>query len=1185
MASFIKKKKPEKTAEKSDDGPKARTGKPTLKHPPLQAGQIVAVPNILCPLTFSSQGLSCDIKYDPAEKSYRITLNSKGKVVSDEVVDPTDRKKKAVTDFVFKGLLGIHVHPVGMLLTLDHEEDLSGKIRRNQPPGEIVSLEFPPGVEDQSARRKTTVDLQECTDDKPLFIYPNHGKYHMLVKPLANEEGQWGLHLSNPKGYVREDSPVVAILKSNADVLIDRLFFTSRTSGDGGIDARNWNKAIPDPVIMHLGVSEDLQLTIEDMYSSSGVTVLLEDDPISLGIPGLATKERDDAFQKQFADVLLAIKAEAMSEGGERVIEHDLAAERKRVIGEASVAIQKRNDDGISKLALELAIKEVLAPFYSDGGGDLVTHETIALLNAITGEIIGWLEADTSRALAVSAVEKAIDLSADSLPWEGIGEVMSLELPDVQANTSGGQNALFGELVTLSRKYLTSKIFVKQIRQLSKDLKASNDPEAQQDYIRQFDTLVHEMVTGTFERTLVCIAVQGYLIQTEAERRQALEYDLKQIGSIEITKNDINTIMKRYDSYEQFMARAFDDRLARSLDTLINDFQHGSNSEEESSISTSAFVTYLIALRNSGGKISASGDTASPSVSSLQGIPDAIPDISVALPDPGEPVAFVRVIHREGELLESEFNLAPRSDNVPEGVPNGLWYGFQDLAKFIVKYHLQGDISRTKDPNQAKALILSFSKIILQKVANFYRDLNNLPTSDEWGDVGEVIGKSTGMLAVVNGPNPEDEVLDIHNRPSYVSEAPLNIRHELRGVIAELEREGTVDMGIYQFKKKMRSFALTGSGKGGLVLLPIKMLAKGGMLLIRSKFNDEVFEKAIRLVKEDENSVGGVDDPFGLQVKKSVKQLSKRAIYKLIQTMAFFKQFSVYEKTKISDFDANFPIFHKGDVILREESEDIAFFIVIKGHVRALKDGSDLTKYGPGDMFGEMAFLTNRPQSRTVEALTNVLILRVDQDMFSQLGPESREKFKFHIINRQVRRLAETTTIMQQKIQSDNDSTKFVKARPPAHTNLDGEVAKIDRNDAIEKVDNLSFFDKFSVFEKRRMIAFFTSFRTYKDNSEIIREGMNDTSFFILISGEVQVIKGDAVIVEFSPGEFFGEMAFLINEARTTSVRSKGEVLALRMDPKLTEKLGPEIREKIQDQFIAKLTHRLTVTIDMLNKA
>ncbi len=434
--------------------------------------------------------------------------------------------------------------------------------------------------------------------------------------------------------------------------------------------------------------------------------------------------------------------------------------------------------------------------------------------------------------------------------------------------------------------------------------------------------------------------------------------------------------------------------------------------------------------------------------------------------------------------------------------------------------------------------------------------------------------------------NRQDELLDLHNRRDTTTVEAMDLRAELRTIIVNLEREGTVDMGIYRFKQRMRSLAMTGgSGKGSLVLLPIKMLAKGGVLMMRAKYNEENFEKAIRLIEQDVNSVGD-DDPFGLQVKKTVKKLSKKAIYELVHNLSFFKTFSNYEKTKISEFDDSFTIYRKGDVILREDSNDIAFFIVIKGHVRALEGGSKFTKHASGAMFGEMAFLTDKPQSMTVEALTNVLILRVDKEMFSQLGPESREKFKYHIIDRQVRNLAAMTRRMQQKLHDDDrPAAANAQAAPPEHTDLDGEVANIEREEAIAMVDGLSFFDKFSVFEKRRMIAFFTSFRTYKPNSEIIREGDTDTSFFILINGEVQVVKGDSVIVNLGHGEVFGEMAYLINEPRTTSVRSQGEVLAMRLDPKLTDKLGPEIREKIKDKFIAKLTDRMVTTMDMMMKA
>ncbi|MBF0454534.1 MAG: cyclic nucleotide-binding domain-containing protein [Magnetococcales bacterium] len=1198
MATFINKLKPGKKEVKTAGAEVAAGGNLSQTHPKLEPKQVVALPNVLTPIQISSQGLSCDITYQSDPSSYRVVLKSNKKMVSDEQITPTDRKKKAVTDFMFKGLIGIHFHPSGMLLALDQEENFRGEARTNQPPAVILSAPYPAGEEGVNSQRFANLDLTLCSEENPLLIAPNHGKFHMLVKPVKGESNQWGLYLSNPKGYIREDSPPVLFLEPSKSVIIDRQFFTSRaSSGDGGIDARNWNKAIIDPVMVRLVVDEASQLMVEDMFTVSGLTLLLEDGkPIALGAAGIRSAQQDAAHKKQFADMLLAVRKETQDEGNERGMEHALLKDRKRVLAEVRKEIKKVNQDGVSKLALELAVKEVLAPFYGGAGGSdsamTVSHQTVSLLNAVSGEIVGWIEADTSRALAVSAVEKAIEQSAPLLPRDGLEEVMSLELPSVQANTLGGNNSLFGSLVSNAKKNLTGKKFVRDIRQISKDLQACEDKEQQQQIVQKLDALVRKMVHGVFEKTLVSIAVKGHLIQTEKERREAMGYELKQVIEAPLTSHELENVLKRYDSYALFMDRSFDDRLERPLDALIQDFQHGANDDQERSVSSKPYLTYLIALRASGGKISAKSDN-TPAVSSLQSLPDAIPDISVLQPDPAEPRALVRIIHREGVLLESSFNLAPRPLHVPDEVPNGLWFAVEDLSKFIMGYYLTGESAQAKDRRQSQAIIIALTTQILLKIANFFRDYHKMPTSDEWEGIAEVIGRSNLLLETVIGANPEDEFLEMHKRPGHLSEDPLNIKHELRRIIVELEKDGIVDLGSYRFKQRVRSFAVSGAGEGSRVLLPIKMLAKGGVFLIRSKYNDVTFEKSVRLNQDDDEGVTSVlmksphEDDFTLQTKKVVtKRLSKAALYKLVHAMPFFSQFSIYEKTKISEYDTSFKLYHKGDIVLRQESQDIAFFVVIKGHVRALKRGSDLTKYGPGEMFGEMAFLTNRPQVMTVETLTNVLVLRVDQEMFAQLGPESREKFKNHIIDRQVRSLAEATNSMQTKSQNWGDEApKSTTVKPPSHTNIEGEVAKIEREKAVEMIDNLTFFDQFSTFEKRRIIAFFTSFRSYKPNGEIIREGMTDNSFFILIEGEVQVIKGEStIIVSFGPGEFFGEMAFLTNEARTTSVRSKGDVLALRLDSKLIDRLGPEIREKIKDQFITKLTDRLVKTLSLLSQ-
>ncbi len=419
MISFLKKKKGGQPAGAADSKKnRAAKNKSTIEQPELAPGAMVAMHRSLCPVTISTQGYTCKISYVEEKSCYRLIMTSKSQEMSDELIDPTDRKKKAVTDFSYKGLFGIHVHPSGILLLLDVEEDFKGQARKNQPAATITSSPPPDDYDDLEGRRICKIGLVECTEHNPLLVAPNNGKFHMQIKPIADEEEKWGVYLSNPKGHVREESPAVLVLEKHIDALIDRKLFTSRTSGDGGIDARNWNKAIADPVIARLQVDKNNILTIEEMFTATGMTLMLEvGKPIPLGLPGLGSAEQDADYQKQFADVLLDLYAATAADGSARDLESDLLRKRNAVVAEAAQAIKKVNSDGVSKLALELAVKEVLAPFYSgSSGAETASGDAVSILNAVVTDLTGWVEADSSRALAVSAIETAFSSRLQSCP-------------------------------------------------------------------------------------------------------------------------------------------------------------------------------------------------------------------------------------------------------------------------------------------------------------------------------------------------------------------------------------------------------------------------------------------------------------------------------------------------------------------------------------------------------------------------------------------------------------------------------------------------------------------------------------------------------------------------------------------------------------------------------------------------
>ena len=77
--------------------------------------------------------------------------------------------------------------------------------------------------------------------------------------------------------------------------------------------------------------------------------------------------------------------------------------------------------------------------------------------------------------------------------------------------------------------------------------------------------------------------------------------------------------------------------------------------------------------------------------------------------------------------------------------------------------------------------------------------------------------------------------------------------------------------------------------------------------------------------------------------------------------------------------------FAPGSSILRAGDRGDAFYVLLDGEARAQPRTGRLVKLGPGDFFGEMALLDGSPRSASVEAVTEVLTMRVGRSAFAKL--------------------------------------------------------------------------------------------------------------------------------------------------------------------------------------------------------
>lgn len=102
--------------------------------------------------------------------------------------------------------------------------------------------------------------------------------------------------------------------------------------------------------------------------------------------------------------------------------------------------------------------------------------------------------------------------------------------------------------------------------------------------------------------------------------------------------------------------------------------------------------------------------------------------------------------------------------------------------------------------------------------------------------------------------------------------------------------------------------------------------------------------------------------------------------------------------------------------------------------------------------------------------------------------------------------------------------------------------------------------------------------RHYAPGETLIEEGDTAKEAYFLYAGQVAVYKrfpdGEKHLTDMDEGNLLGEMAYLLNEARTASIRAKTEVTALVLPPEMLEELM-RYSAPLSRRIIASLAQRL----------
>ena len=161
-----------------------------------------------------------------------------------------------------------------------------------------------------------------------------------------------------------------------------------------------------------------------------------------------------------------------------------------------------------------------------------------------------------------------------------------------------------------------------------------------------------------------------------------------------------------------------------------------------------------------------------------------------------------------------------------------------------------------------------------------------------------------------------------------------------------------------------------------------------------------------------------------------------------------------------------------------------------------------LSALADGDFFGEFSFLTQQPRSASVEAITDNIVLELDEKACE--------------------------TILQRDPAFSQPLLEFYKERV-------GELM-MAKNPV------------FSILspDDRRELLMRSQLRAYGDQDEVLAQGDVSEEMYFIKHGEVEVYRTDqglpVFINKLREGEFFGEMAAIHGTPRTASIRAMGDV-------------------------------------------
>jgi CRP-like cAMP-binding protein len=182
-------------------------------------------------------------------------------------------------------------------------------------------------------------------------------------------------------------------------------------------------------------------------------------------------------------------------------------------------------------------------------------------------------------------------------------------------------------------------------------------------------------------------------------------------------------------------------------------------------------------------------------------------------------------------------------------------------------------------------------------------------------------------------------------------------------------------------------------------------------------------------------------------------------------------------------------------------------YLLLDGEVNLIAKNKVIAKVGKGEIFGEMASISDMPRSATAVAKTPCRVIGLDDGQFQNALRKTPE-FALMLMSVMIRRMRDTI----------------------GRQNPGGPASA-------GKMKESAVFDKSALAILSRALS--QTMVRYERNKVIVKEGQAGLMMYVVLEGRLAVSIRDKLVEKIGPGGVFGEMALVERTPRLATVISE----------------------------------------------